>query len=145
MKTLATLTRHGITYLVGLLTAWLTLHLTAPEDLKAAVAAVEALVEPLVVISGFVAVVLARLAMPVVNKIFRRSAGEETGGASGGMSLLWLVGMTMICTAAVGTLPSCAPGTAGFSPVTGYVTYTDPQTGAQVGMKVGEPGRTSSK
>lgn len=134
MKTLATLTRHTLTYLVGLLAAWLALHLTG-ADLESATKAANALVEPLVILAGFVAVILARLAMPVLNKIFRRGAGEGSGGASGGMVplALWL-GLSM---AVVGTLPSCTPGLE--YPVTGTLAYTDRQTGAQVGLAVGSP------
>jgi hypothetical protein len=138
MKTLATLTRHGITYLVGLLVAWFTLHLTAPDELKTATDAANALVEPLVIVAGFVAVVLSRLAMPFVNNLFRRGAGEK-GDSGGGLNLLGLGGMMMIGTAAVGTLPSCTPGQSTEYPVTGFVSYTDPQTGAQVGMNIGQP------
>lgn len=140
METLATLTRHVITYLVGLLAAWLALHLTG-ADLESATKAANALVEPLVILAGFVAVILARLAMPVFNKIFRRGAGEGSGGSAGGLGLLVVgLGLSM---AVVGTLPSCAlPGAASFKseyPVSGFVSYTDPQTGAQVGMTVGQP------
>lgn len=135
MKTLAALIRHAVTYLVGLLVAWFTLHLTTPEDLKVVVDAATSLVEPLVILAGFAAVILARLAMPVLNKIFRRGAGEGSGGASGGMVLLvlWL-GLSMTV---VGTLPSCVPGAE--YPVTGSLAYTDPATGAQVGLAVGSP------
>ena len=142
MKTLATLIRHAITYLVGILVAWFTLHLTAPDELKSATDAANALVEPLVIVTGFVAVVLSRLAMPVLTNLFRRGAGEDSsGGSGGGLNLLMLGGMLMISTAAVVTLPSCnlpAPSGAEY-PVSGFVTYTDPQTGAQVGRQVGQP------
>ena len=127
MQTLATLTRHGVTYLVGILTAWLTLHLTAPEEIRAATDAAAALVEPLVVLAGFTAVIVARLAMPMLNKIFRRSAGEESGGTSGGTSLLVMVVSMSMAVAAGTLLPSCAT-----APLTGSVSYTDPATGAEV-------------
>jgi hypothetical protein len=60
---------------------------------------------------------------------------EKSGGVSGGMALLvlWL-GLSM---AVVGTLPSCVPGAE--YPVTGSLAYTDPATGAQVGLAVGSP------
>ncbi len=43
--------------------------------------------------------------------------------------------------AAVGTLPSCSlPGPDGREyPVSGFVSYTDPQTGAQAGLNLGQP------
>lgn len=129
MKTLATLTRHTLTYLVGLLAAWLALHLTG-ADLESATKAAHALVEPLVIIAGFVGVILARLAMPVLNKIFRRGAGEGSGGASGGMTPLVVgLGLSM---AVVGTLPSCTPGSG--NPLSGTVSYRDPRTGAKGGL-----------
>lgn len=60
---------------------------------------------------------------------------DKSGGASGGMMPLVVgLGLSM---AAVGTLPSCAPGLE--YPVTGTLAYTDPQTGAQVGLAVGSP------
>lgn len=135
MNTLATLARHIITYIVGLLVAWFTLHLTTPEDLKVVVDAATSLVEPLVILAGFAAVIVARLAMPVLNKIFRPDAEEKSGGVSGGTTLLvlWL-GLSM---AVVGTLPSCVPGQE--YPLSGTLAYTDPQTGAQVGLAVGKP------
>ena len=63
---------------------------------------------------------------------------EKSGGVSGGMALLvlWL-GLGM---AVVGTLPSCVPGQE--YPVTGSLAYTDPATGAQVGLAVGRPQAT---
>ena len=127
MQTLATLTRHGITYLVGILTAWLAVYLTAPEELKSATEAANALIEPLVVLAGFAGVILSRLAMPALNKIFRRSAGEGSGGASGGTSLLVMVVSMSMAVVAGTLLPSCAT-----APLTGSVSYTDPQTGAEV-------------
>ena len=137
MKTLATLIRHGITYLVGLLVAWFALHLAAPEDLKSATDAANALVEPLVIVAGFVAVILSRLLLTWAGNLFRRGAGETTGS---GTPLLVALG---VGTAAVGFLPSCSlPGaSASEYPVSGFVAYTDPNTGAQVGMTVGTPAK----
>jgi hypothetical protein len=109
MKTFATLIRHAVTYLVGLLVAWFAIHLTAPDDLKAATDAANALVEPLCVVAGFVAVILTRLAMPFFSRLFRLGSGEtEDKGSAGGLSpcvLLW-IGMTV---AFMGSLPSCSP------------------------------------
>ena len=129
MNTLATLARHIITYLVGMLIAWLTIYLTG-ADLESATKAANALIEPLVIVAGFVAVIVARLAMPVLNKIFRPEAEEKSGGVSGGMALLvlWL-GLSM---AVVGTLPSCVPGQE--YPLSGTVSYRDPRTGAKGGL-----------
>ena len=46
----------------------------------------------------------------------------------------------MISTAAVGSLPSCSPGSSPSEyPVSAFASYTDPQTGAQVGFNVGQP------
>jgi hypothetical protein len=140
MQTLATLTRHGITYLVGILTAWLAVYLTAPEELKTATEAANALVEPLVILIGFVAVILSRLAMPALNKIFRRGAGEDSANGTG-LAPLVAIGTVIGMTAAVGgLLPSCSTGPVSGAeyPVTGFVSYTDPQTGAQVGVNIGQ-------
>jgi hypothetical protein len=138
MQTLSTLARHGITYLVGLLTASLAVYLTNPEELKTATDAAHALIEPLVVLAGFAAVIVSRLAMPAIQKIFRQGAGEDSGGSAGGLNLLIVGGMMMIGTAAVGTLPSCSS-----YPVSGFVKYTDPQTGAEMGLKVGDSAQPS--
>lgn len=109
MQTLATLTRHGITYLVGLLVAWLTVHLTLPEA-AAASAAAHAIIEPLVLLAGFVGVVLSRLAMPVLMKIFRNGAGEKSGRSPGVEAVLLPMGIIALGMAAVlGALPSCSP------------------------------------
>ncbi len=134
MKTLATLTRHIITYLTGMLVAWLTIYLTG-ADLESATQAANALVEPLVILAGFVAVIVSRLAMPFLNNIFRRGAGEGTdsdAGASGGKLPLALF---LMATAAglMGALPSCATSD-GEYPVTASLTWRDPNTGAKAGL-----------
>lgn len=131
MQTLATLARHAVTYGVGILTAWLTLYLTEPAELKAATDAASALIEPLVILSGFVAVILSRLAMPFLTNLFRRGAGEK-GDSGGGLNLLGLVGILMIGTAAVGTLPSCSPTDE--YPLTASISFRDPQSGAKAGL-----------
>jgi hypothetical protein len=135
MKTLATLTRHIITYVIGMLVAWLAIYLTG-ADLESATKAANALVEPLVILAGFVAVIVSRLAMPIFDKIFRRGAGEETdsdAGASGGKSSLALF---LMATAAVlmGALPSCATNGDGEYPVTASLSWRDPNTGAKAGL-----------
>jgi len=135
MKTLATLIRHAVTYLVGILLAWFTVHLTAPQELKSATEAANALVEPLVIVVGFVGVILARLAMPLLNNIFRRGAGEvndSDAGASGGKFPLAL----LLCAAAglMGVLPSCATRGDGEYPVTASLSWRDPNTGAKAGL-----------
>lgn len=107
MNALASLARHAVTYLVGVFVAWITVYLTLPGEAQAAADAAGALIEPLVVLVGLAAAVLSRLAMPALNKIFRLSAGEGSGGASGG-TLLLAVGLGL-GTAAVGMLPSCSP------------------------------------
>jgi len=117
MQTLSSLIRHGVTYVIGMLSAWMAVNLTGP-DIAEATAAAEAMIEPLVVVSGFVAVILARLAMPVFNKIFRMGSGEndddrdkDNGGGSGRTLLL-----VIACTAVgLGSLPSCSQ----FSPPVG--------------------------
>ena len=107
MKTLATLTRHAATYLVGIFVAWFTVYLTLPGEAQAAADAANALVEPVVVLVGLAAVVISRLAMPVLTRIFRLSAGEGSGTGAGGLPLL-VLGLGL-GTAAVGMLPSCSP------------------------------------
>lgn len=132
MQTLATLARHIITYTIGMLVAWLAVYLTGP-DLKAATDAANALVEPLVILAGFGAVIVSRLAMPWLNKIFSRAAGEEgSGGSGGGLNLLGLGGILMISTAAVGTLPSCAPSGDEY-PLTASISFRD-ESGAKAGL-----------
>lgn len=106
MKTLATLFRHGVTYLVGLLIAWFTLHLSG-ADLKSASDAANALIEPLVIVLGFVGVILTRLAMPYLSKIFRRGAGETDGDSGGGLLPCFIV--LSMAAAFMGSLPSCSP------------------------------------
>jgi hypothetical protein len=111
MQTLSTLLRHGITYLVGLLVAGLTVYLTSPGEAAAAVAAAHALIEPLVVLAGLAAVVLSRLALPVVAKVFRAGAGEKSGGGSGGIlpSAFGWIGLAIgTAVASLGALPSCS-------------------------------------
>lgn len=107
MKTLASIIRHTLTYLAGIFVAWITVYLTLPGEAQAAADAVNALIEPLAVLLGLAAVVVARLAMPALNKIFRLSAGEGSGTGSGGISLLAIGGLGL-STAAVGMLPSCS-------------------------------------
>lgn len=125
MKTLATLTRHSVTYLVGLLVAWFAVHLTAPDDLKTATDAANALVEPLCVVIGFVAVILTRLAMPIFNKLFRRGAGETTSDSAGGLSPC-VMGLALAAgLLVVGALPSCSPGTAQAWPITFHLKGPD--------------------
>jgi hypothetical protein len=106
MKTLATLSRHGVTYLVGLLTAWLAVHLAA-DDLKVATDAANALVEPLVILVGFVGVILARLAMPFFNKIFRRDTGNAMDAGSGS-GMVPMLGLLCMAAGLLGALPSCS-------------------------------------
>ena len=108
MKTFATLIRHAITYLVGLLVAWFAIHLTAPDDLKTATDAANALIEPLCVVAGFVAVILTRLAMPLFSKLFRRGAGETDAASGGGLSPC-VMGFVLAAGLVVGALPSCSP------------------------------------
>jgi hypothetical protein len=107
MNTLATLTRHGLTYLAGLVAAWFAIYLTG-DDLKTATDALHALIEPLAVSVGFAAVVVTRLALPWLQKIFRLGAGDNDGSAGGpALFLLWLTCMT----AALGWgLSSCSHG-----------------------------------
>lgn len=129
MQTLSTLIRHLVTYVVGMLIAWLTIYLTGP-DLETATAAANALVEPLVILAGFAAVILSRLAMPVLNQLFRRGAGEADNG--GGTLPLALVGWMVVGAMAAGTLPSCSPS-AGEYPLTATLSFRDP-SGAKAGI-----------
>ena len=112
MKTLATLTRHALTYLAGLLAAWLTLHLTG-TDLEAAKQAAQALIEPLVVLAGFVAVILVRLAMPLFKNIFPDGMDKETGSAGGASGGKLPLGLLLLCgtlAGIMGCLPACSNG-----------------------------------
>jgi hypothetical protein len=136
------LLRHWFTFAAAAISTWLVATLTLSADDAAALAdALGKLVEPLIIIVTLVAVAAWRIFLTKAGTLFRKGAGEDSGGSGGGLNLLWLVGMTVISTAAVVTLPSCnlpAPSGAEY-PVRGFVTYTDPQTGAQVGFQVGEP------
>jgi uncharacterized protein involved in response to NO len=105
MKTIATLLRHGITYLVGLMVTWFTLHL-AGDELKSASDAANALIEPLVIVLGFVGVILARLAMPFIQKIFQRGAGETDEDSAGGLSPC-VLGLCVAAAGLVFPLSSC--------------------------------------
>lgn len=84
---------------------------------------------PVEVIAVFAAVnVLVRFVTSGAVSIFPPE--DKSGGSSGGATLLVVgLGLSM---AAVGTLPSCAPGT-GY-PVSGSVSYLDPATGKEVGI-----------
>jgi hypothetical protein len=107
MKTIATLTRHVVTYLIGLLTAWLALHL-AGDDLKAATDAAKALIDPLVILGGALSVIVARLAMPFLNKLFRRDTGNAMDDSSGS-GMVSLLGLLCMAAGLLGALPSCSP------------------------------------
>lgn len=104
-ETLRTLCRHLATYVVGLLVAFFTVHLTAPAELKSATEAANALLEPLVILIGAAGVILTRLAMPVIDKIFRRGGGDD-GSGSGGIPLL--VAWCVVGALVVVTLPACS-------------------------------------
>ncbi len=69
------------------------------------------LVEPLMVVVSLLAVALWRMALTKGGQIFRRSAGEPSTGAAGGLGL-WLVGLGLGMTAGLMglCLPSCSPG-----------------------------------
>lgn len=106
-ETLQSLARHLVTSLVGLIIAFFTIHLTAPHELEAAKDAANAIVEPLVVLLSLGGAILARLAMPLLQKLFRRGAGEKDG--SSGEMLPLMIGWLIVGTLAVGTLPACSP------------------------------------
>lgn len=109
-ETLQTLARHIATWVVGLIVAFFTIHLTAPGELTAAKDAANAIVEPLVILLSTAAVIVTRLAMPMLQKLFRRGAGENDSSGTGGLPLL--VGWITVSTLAVGTLPACSPAMA---------------------------------
>jgi hypothetical protein len=131
MKTFETLTRHSITWLFGILVTWLTIYLSA-DDLKTATEAVNALIEPLVIVAGFVAVILVRLAMPFLNKIFRRGAGENSDGETGAGSAGGLVPLLLLCLGIAALLPGCQ--TLQDYPFTASISYRDPASGAKAGL-----------
>lgn len=134
MQMLASLIRHVVTYLVGILVTWFTLHLVAPDELKAATDAAYALVGPLVIVLSFVAVILSRLAIPFLSNLFRRGAGENVND---GLKLVPWLAWLGLSAAAVGTLPSCSPE----YPLHGSVNYIDGATGAKGGLSF-SPGAT---
>jgi hypothetical protein len=107
MKTLATLIRHVVTYAVGLLVSFLTVHLSGVE-LQTGVDAANALVEPLVVLVGLLGVIASRLAMPFLHKLFRAGSGDTDDGPAGGLSPV-VIGMVGTAVAIGGSLPSCSP------------------------------------
>lgn len=123
--------RHFLTYLAGLGTAFAAWNLIAPEQVAAVNQAGSALIEPLMVIIGAVAVFLARAAMAKLGSLFssKDKSGDETSGASGGAMplLLWA------CMAAgiMGCLPSCS--------ASGWdVSYRDPMTDATIQLTSGK-------
>lgn len=104
MKTyLASLLRHALTALAGLGAFLLSNNLIEPADAPAVDAAGVSISAALVVIGT---AVLGRLAITLFGKFFTAAAGES-GGPSGGMSLL------VMCGTAAGlcmVLPSCSAG-----------------------------------
>lgn len=124
---IATAIRHAFTALAGL-GAFLAAHgWLDPADAPAVDAAGVAL-------GDAVGVVAAALVARIVWWV-----GSQIVSGGGGSSVpLFLLGCG---AAAVGTLPSCslpAPSGAEY-PVSAFASYTDPQTGAQVGFNVGQP------
>jgi hypothetical protein len=120
--------RHFLTYLAGLGTAFAVWHLIAPEQAAEVNKAGSALIEPLMVIIGAVAVFLARAAMAWLGSLFSGKKdngdnGGSGGGSSGGMVPLLLLAGAM--AGLVGVLPSCS--SSGWD-----VRYTDPMTDARI-------------
>jgi hypothetical protein len=132
MKTFATLIRHSITWLFGLFITWLAIYLSG-DDLTAAKDALAALVEPLVIIAGFVGVIVARLAMPFFNRIFRMGSGERRDDDEGAGSAGGLVPLLLLCLGIAALLPGCAdfPITGKIVGPGGSVTYS-PEVGLGV-------------
>lgn len=142
--------RHWFTLAATAITAWIFATLVLSADDQAALAkAIGDLVGPMVIIGTLVVTALWRMALAWLGKTFRTGSGEtegNTGGGSGG-NLSAVVCWLGIGTAAVGFLPSCSlpmPSGAEY-PVRGYASYTDPETGATVGLSVGSPQAASAK
>ena len=126
---IATALRHAFTALAGL-GAFLAAHgWLDPADAPAVDAAGVALGDGLGVVA---AALVARFVWWV---------GSQIVSGGGGSSVPLFIVLTGCGAAAVGTLPSCSlPAPSGSEyPVSGFVSYTDPQTGAQVGFNVGQP------
>lgn len=120
---IATALRHAFTALAGL-GAFLAAHgWLDPADAPAVDAAGVALGDALGVV---VAAIVARFMWWVGSQIV-------TGGGGSSVPLLVLLGCCG--TVAVGTLPSCSQA----PPVSGFLKYTDPETGAEMGVRVGSP------
>ena len=104
MKTLPTLLRHALTFLAGLGGLLLSYQLILQSEVTAANEAGTALIEPLTVLGGLLFAGLARVGITLLGKFFP-VMNRESGGTSGGMSLLVLGGL---CMAAAGGLSSCS-------------------------------------
>ena len=138
----ASLIRHLVTGLATIGTFLAGLHWIAPDAVEALNKAGGDLVEPLVIFLSLLAAALMRALIAWVANFFQSGSGKSATPPAGGLMALacWLV----VSTAAVGLLPSCVPTSGGEGyPVSGFVSYTDPATGAEVGMQVGKMDRNA--
>lgn len=127
-SSIASIIRHWITAGVGVLSLWIIAFLVlSVDEAKQLTAAFEILIEPLVVILGLIAVALSRLVIAWLGNIFRRGAGEIGDRTSGIAPLLWIG----TAAALLGGLPSCSFGE---YPLTGTISYRDPNSGAKGGL-----------
>lgn len=133
---LASQIRHLLTFLAGLGGLFLSWQIIAPDQVAAVDKAGADLVDPLVIILGAAAAGIARLALGWISSLFGRGAGEI--GEKTRDLPVWV---GLIGTAAVigGSLPSCAVN--GEYPITGSVTFRDPNTGAKAGLTFYPPTR----
>lgn len=127
---LASQLRHFLTGLAAIGTLLLSWSLIAPADVAALNEAGGRLVEPLVIFLSLLAGAIARVLIAFVLNIFRTGSGEDDTGTAGGLSL-WLLGFMAV--GIMGCLPSCSLAE---YPISGSVTFRDPETGAKAGLTI---------
>jgi hypothetical protein len=127
--------RHFLTGLAAIGTLLLSWSIIAPGDVAAINEAGGRLVEPLVIFLSLVAAAVTRLVIGLVMARFSRGKemlGENNrGGTSGGNVLALLFIGTAV--GIMGCLPSCSLSE---YPISGSVTFRDPETGAKAGLTI---------
>jgi hypothetical protein len=148
MNQLTTHLRHLLTGLAGIGTYLATKTPVDPATVDQINDAGKDLVDPLAAFFAVLAIVVLRLVMRLLGKLFpslsERLGDVASGGLSGRASLL------LICTVAAvgGLLPSCKTfdrlqEIAREYPATVSIYHRDPKTGAKAGL-VAEPGKAPS-
>ena len=135
MKIFDTYIRHALTFLLTFGTILLGWNLIDPDSVEAVNKAGNDLFIPLVAFIGAVVSAIARKGLKLLGQKFPVLSGvSEDGKASGGSGLLPLA-FFFLCAGCL-FLPSCS----GEYPLTGSISYRDPNSGAKGGL-VFEPGK----